>query len=80
MESASSDSFTVQIRSPSLNETLTINTTKDASIRELKRLVHGIHPRKPHASDQRIIFGGRVLDDNEILGQILERVSSSLVK
>ncbi|CDH61083.1 predicted protein [Lichtheimia corymbifera JMRC:FSU:9682] len=77
MESASSDTFTVQIRSPSLNETLTINTNKDASIRELKRLVHGIHPRNPHANDQRIIFGGRVLDDDEILGKILERADSS---
>ncbi|KAI9319430.1 hypothetical protein BX666DRAFT_2025726 [Dichotomocladium elegans] len=70
---ATDQQFTVQIRSPSLHETLTIDTHQNATIRELKLRILDIHPRKPAVNDQRIIFGGKVLNDGEVLKQILER-------
>lgn len=65
---------TLQIRSPSLNETLTVTIERDSSVRSLKELLQKFHPRKPAAADQRLIFSGRILDDADELEKVLEKV------
>lgn len=65
---------TLQIRSPSLNETLTVTIERDSSVRSLKELLQKFHPRKPPAADQRLIFSGRILDDADELEKVLEKV------
>ncbi|KAI8142045.1 hypothetical protein BJV82DRAFT_714509 [Fennellomyces sp. T-0311] len=66
-------SLTINLRSPSMSETMTLTTDRDASVRSLKRLIHTVHPKKPSINDQRIIFGGKLLNDADILSRILEK-------
>ena len=67
-------SLTINVRSPSMSETMTLTTDRDASVRSLKRLIHTVHPKKPSINDQRIIFAGKLLNDGDILSRILEKV------
>ena len=66
--------LTVQIRSPSMSETLTLTIQRDASIRSLKQQILSVHPKKPNVVDQRIIFSGKLLNDTDTLNRILEKV------
>ncbi|KAI9499276.1 hypothetical protein BDB00DRAFT_753678 [Zychaea mexicana] len=68
-------SLTIQVRSPSMSETLTLTTERNASVRSLKRLIHTVHPKKPSINDQRIIFGGKLLNDADTLSRILEKTN-----
>lgn len=74
-ESAYSDNLTVRIRSPSLNETLTVDITSDSTVRSLKRCMQSIHPQRPAISDQRLIYGGKLLEDAGVLKDILQKVT-----
>ena len=66
--------LTVQIRSPSMSETLTLTIQRDASIHSLKQQILSVHPKKPNVVDQRIIFSGKLLNDTDTLNRILEKV------
>ncbi|ORY97632.1 hypothetical protein BCR43DRAFT_490090 [Syncephalastrum racemosum] len=70
------DSFnrlTVQVRSPSLSETLTVHITRSATVNALKREITLCHPAQPNQEDQRIIYAGRLLHDDQTLAQILQK-------
>ncbi|KAI9278610.1 hypothetical protein BDA99DRAFT_492628 [Phascolomyces articulosus] len=73
------ESLTVQIRSPSMSETLTLTTQRHASVHALKQLIHTVHPKKPTPSDQRIIFAGKLLNDTDALSRILEKTDVNSV-
>jgi len=55
------------------NEDLFMTLPYQTTIFELKNYIQSNHERKPIAKHQTIIFEGKVLSDNEILGQILEK-------
>jgi hypothetical protein len=67
--------FVINVRSPSLNETLTIATTLNTTVLSLKEAIKPIHPNHPNAQDQRIIYSGKLLQDNEFLSDIIKKVS-----
>ncbi|KXS21131.1 hypothetical protein M427DRAFT_51404 [Gonapodya prolifera JEL478] len=46
-----------------------------ASVRDLKLLIEHDHPNHPEAGKQTLVYGGRVLRDNDFIGDILKRAS-----
>lgn len=70
--------ITVYVRSPSLNETLHVETSLDATVISLKKSIESTHPDHPSASDQRIIFSGKLLQDTDTLIDILKKVENGV--
>ncbi|ORX51985.1 hypothetical protein DM01DRAFT_1408443 [Hesseltinella vesiculosa] len=66
----------VQIRSPSLQETLVIPFDPSSTIADLKRNIRAAHPNKPLAQDQRIIFRGNVLADTQVIAALITNMES----
>jgi hypothetical protein len=64
----------VQIRSPSLNQTLDVNLDLNSTIWNLKQEIQQKHPQHPLPSNQRIIFSGKLLEDDDSLEPILKKV------
>lgn len=73
--SSAASSFTVQVRSPSLDEPLTITVEHGATIQSLKQIIQSQHPKKPAVHDQRIIFAGKLLDDIEVVSHLVRKVN-----
>ncbi|KAF7722291.1 hypothetical protein EC973_003475 [Apophysomyces ossiformis] len=76
-EHYTNDTLTVQIRSPSLNETLTVTIASDSTVRALKKRIQSVHPQRPSPGDQRVIYGGKLLEDAAIMKHILEKADLS---
>ncbi|KAL7335930.1 hypothetical protein PS15p_201336 [Mucor circinelloides] len=72
MEDVIDKEITVHIRSPSLNETLEVKTTLNATILTLKKSIEPVHPHHPKPTNQRIIYSGKLLKDADILTEILK--------
>jgi hypothetical protein len=70
----------VHVRSPSLNETLVVNTTLNATILNLKNSIQRIHPQHPSSNNQRIIYSGKLLEDTETLINVLKKVHFNVLK
>ncbi|ORZ18677.1 hypothetical protein BCR42DRAFT_449833 [Absidia repens] len=69
----------VQIRSPSMNQTLSFPFDNDTTVDSLKKVIQTSHPQQPATKDQRIIFRGKVLMDTEILSTLLEKCDNSTI-
>jgi len=72
MEDVIDKEIAVHIRSPSLNETLEVKTTLNATILTLKKSIEPVHPHHPKPTNQRIIYSGKLLKDADILTEILK--------
>lgn len=77
MDSSEKD-LIVCIRSPSLEETLSVTISPNATILDLKQAIEPIHPHHPSSSDQRIIYSGRLLQDTEVIDTVVSKVNDSL--
>ncbi|KAI8065469.1 hypothetical protein BC940DRAFT_304196 [Gongronella butleri] len=66
----------VQIRSPSLEETLVVSFDETTTIADLKKRIQATHPSKPTPADQRIIFRGSVLTDVRHVAALLDKTHS----
>ncbi|KAI8339464.1 hypothetical protein BC941DRAFT_252620 [Chlamydoabsidia padenii] len=67
----------VQVRSPSLNQTLSFPFDHATTVDSLKQSIQTQHPYHPSPGDQRIIYRGKILLDTEILSNILEKCDNS---
>jgi hypothetical protein len=76
MDNSSEKYLTIKIRSPSLQETLSITVQTDATIFSLKEAIQPVHPQHPSCADQRIIYSGKLLQDTEIISTIINKVFS----
>lgn len=76
MDDSSEKYLTIKIRSPSLQETLSITVQTDATIFSLKEAIQPVHPQHPSCADQRIIYSGKLLQDTEIISTIINKVLS----
>jgi hypothetical protein len=65
----------INVRSPSLNETLAVTITLKSTVLSLKESIKPIHPHHPAAENQRIIYSGKLLQDSELLSDIIKSVS-----
>lgn len=66
----------INVRSPSLNETLNVTIKLKSTVLSLKECIKPIHPHQPAAENQRIIYSGKLLQDSELLSDIIKSVSS----
>lgn len=73
MEDIIDKEIIVHVRSPSLNETLKVKTTLNATILTLKKAIEPVHPHHPKSANQRIIYSGKLLKDADILTEILKK-------
>ncbi|KAF8924537.1 hypothetical protein BGZ58_001693 [Dissophora ornata] len=72
------DSLTVTISSPTHTpHTFTLSLGRQCSILELKEIIAARLDSKPTIADQRLIFGGYVLDDKDTLERVFEKVDCS---
>ncbi|KAL0080163.1 hypothetical protein J3Q64DRAFT_1753003 [Phycomyces blakesleeanus] len=71
--------LTVQIRSPALQETLSLRIERDASVHSLKMHIQDVHPQKPMASEQRIIHSGKLLNDSDFLRDVLAKTDANTI-
>ncbi|GAA5804613.1 hypothetical protein HPULCUR_010115 [Helicostylum pulchrum] len=62
----------IHVRSPSLNETLIVTTKLNATVLNLKESIEPVHPHHPTADNQRIIYSGKLLQDEELLCNIIK--------
>ncbi|KAI8099883.1 uncharacterized protein BX664DRAFT_310809 [Halteromyces radiatus] len=69
----------VQVRSPSLHQTLSFPVDDNTTVESLKKAIQSNHPQQPAPLNQRIIFRGKVLLDAEILSNILEKSDDNTV-
>ncbi|CEI90196.1 hypothetical protein RMCBS344292_04525 [Rhizopus microsporus] len=77
MDSSEKD-LIVCIRSPSLEETLSVTISPNATILDLKQAIEPIHPHHPNSSDQRIIYSGRLLQDTEVIDTVVSKANSDV--
>ncbi|OUM69581.1 hypothetical protein PIROE2DRAFT_57312 [Piromyces sp. E2] len=61
------------IRCPFTTTDLNIHIDPSSSVTHLKRKIYKEFPSNPKPSDQRLIFGGRIIQNHEILSDILKR-------
>lgn len=71
--------ITVNVRSPSLNETLEIRTVLNATILTLKKSIEPVHPHRPKTINQRIIYSGKLLKDSDILAEVLKKIDEEVI-
>ncbi|KAF9954530.1 hypothetical protein BGZ72_004503 [Mortierella alpina] len=72
------DSLTVVISSPTHSPNkFTLSVSPQCSILELKEIIVTRLDTKPSIADQRLIFGGRILEDKDTLGRVFEKVDCS---
>jgi hypothetical protein len=71
--------ITVNVRSPSLNETLEVKTVLNATILTLKKSIEPVHPHHPKITNQRIIYGGKLLKDSDVLAEVLKKTDDEVV-
>ncbi|RUS15613.1 hypothetical protein BC937DRAFT_92234, partial [Endogone sp. FLAS-F59071] len=65
--------LTVHIRSPTLADSFSVTTSLDATIIALKRALQDVHPARPDPADQRLIYQGKLLTDNDVLNKVLKK-------
>lgn len=64
----------IQVRSPSLNETLDVTVKLNETVLALKRSIQLVHPQHPTTENQRIIYSGKLLSDEESISTIIKKV------
>jgi hypothetical protein len=63
------------IKSPNFSEDVCIETLLSNVVLDLKKQIATEHPRKPEIERQRLIFGGKLLKDEDCLADVLQQVS-----
>ncbi|KAG0353279.1 hypothetical protein BC939DRAFT_506389 [Gamsiella multidivaricata] len=72
------DSLTVIISSPGHSpHKFSLSLGRECSILELKEIITSRLDTNPGIADQRLIYGGRILDDKDTLDQVFEKVDCS---
>ncbi|CAI2189764.1 6119_t:CDS:2, partial [Funneliformis geosporum] len=68
------DKVRIFIRSPTtpLPDGYCISTNPDSSVLSLKQIIFKTHPAKPAIRDQKLIYRGRVLSDNDLIEKVLK--------
>ncbi|CEP12904.1 hypothetical protein [Parasitella parasitica] len=79
MENIINEEITVHVRSPSLNETLQVKTTLNATVLTLKNSIEPVHPHHPKPATQRIIYSGKLLEDTDILAELLKKNDQEVI-
>jgi len=72
--SPSSKKLTLYIRSPNLSDAISVDTSLDTSIRSLKGLLKNVFPGSPDITAQRLIYGGKLLTDTDLISSVLQKV------
>ena len=67
------------IRCPFTTTDLNIHIDPSSTVTHLKRKIYKEFPSNPKPSDQRLIFGGRIIQNHEILADILKRVNFNYI-
>lgn len=65
----------IQVRSPSLNETLDVTIKLNETISCLKKSIQLVHPHHPSVDNQRIIYSGKLLQDEETIYSVIRTVN-----
>ena len=60
----------IQVHLPSFSHALRVSVPSDSTILHLKQEIFRTCIGSPNTAGQRIIYKGRVLDDNEIVSQV----------
>jgi len=63
------------IRCPFTTTDLNIHIDPTSNVLHLKKKIYKDFPSNPKPSDQRLIFGGRIIQNHEILADIFKRVN-----
>ncbi|KAI9483363.1 MAG: hypothetical protein EXX96DRAFT_557936 [Benjaminiella poitrasii] len=71
--------ITIHVRSPSLNQTLSMKVNLNETILTLKQSIEPIHPYHPPPTSQRIIYSGKLLEDSDILINVLKKVDDNVI-
>ncbi|KAI8645298.1 hypothetical protein BD408DRAFT_412112 [Parasitella parasitica] len=79
MEDIIDKEITVHVRSPSLNETLQVKTTLNATVLTLKSSIEPVHPHHPKPANQRIIYSGKLLEDTDMLVNLLKKNDQQVI-
>ncbi|DAZ92472.1 TPA: hypothetical protein N0F65_012702 [Lagenidium giganteum] len=58
-------------------ETQQFDVQRSLTVRALKQLVHEQFPTQPAVNDQKLIFGGKICEDDHVLEKILTQVSAT---
>lgn len=66
--------LTINVRSPSLSETLVVAASMSDTVLTVKQSLQTIHPYKPDIGSQRLIYAGKLLKDEDPLHSILNKV------
>lgn len=64
----------IQVRSPSLNESLDVTAKLNETVLSLKKSIQLVHPQHPTVENQRIIYSGKLLSDEETISSIVKEV------
>jgi len=76
--SPKSKKIPLTIRCPFTTQDLNLYIDPDSNVLHLKRKICKEFPSNPKPSDQRLIYGGRIIENNEILSDVLKRQLSDL--
>ncbi|KAI8878927.1 hypothetical protein K501DRAFT_257791 [Backusella circina FSU 941] len=71
--------ITIHVRSPSLQETLEIKIAQNAFITVLKQEIQRVHPQHPLPEDQRIIYSGKLLDNENQIETLLKKSEDNVI-
>lgn len=64
------ESASVTVRVVHGSEAVSISLAAQSSVRVLKERLQELHPQRPSPVEQKLIFGGRVLDDARVLSEV----------
>lgn len=70
----SADAFTIIVKSPVQATDLQVELPRSSSVLDLKQQLRRDHPSAPEPASQRLIYGGRLLRDEEMLADAFRQV------
>lgn len=70
----SNNTVKIIIKSPNFSEDVCVETLLSNIILDLKKQIATEHPKKPEIERQRLIFGGKLLKDEDRLADVLQQV------
>jgi len=68
------------IRCPFTTTDLNMHIDPSSNVLHLKKKIYKEFPSNPKPSDQRLIFGGRIIQNNEIIADVVKRVNIINIK
>lgn len=69
------DLASITVKSPVQATDVQVQTSLSNTVLQLKERLQSDHPARPEPASQRLIYGGRLLRDEEILSDVFPQVS-----